>query len=175
MCLPAFNRVVNRVFTGYWDEEESARDCIASDQCNQVLCPADPLYNDLIYVYAKIFKVIFISHSHPYRIAKYFLMTTTTTLNKSKKKLNSIINIDDQKMIYEKKDDFISFVSHELKTPLTTAKIYMQLLNDLLKNEGSEKAILYAKNTTTCIEKINSLLIELMDVTKLKRVKMTLK
>jgi len=97
-----------------------------------------------------------------------------TTHHKPKKKLNSIIYIDDQKMINEKKDDFMMFVSHELKTPLTTAKIYLQLLNDLLKNEGSDKAILYAKNTTTCIEKINNLLIELLDVTKLQHAKMRL-
>jgi len=98
-------------------------------------------------------------------------MTTTPTLNKSKRKLNSTPNIDDQKMINEKKDDFMAFVSHELKTPLTTAKIYMQLLHDLLKNEGSEKAILYANNATTCIEKINNVLIELLDVAKLQRLK----
>ena len=94
----------------------------------------------------------------------------TTTLNKSKRKLNSITNID-QKIISDKSDDLIAFVSHELKTPLTTAKIYIQLLNDLLKNEGSEKAILYAKNTAACIEKLNSLLIELLDVAKLQHAK----
>ena len=90
----------------------------------------------------------------------------TTTLHKSKKKLNSITDIDDKKMIDNKKDDFISLVSHELKTPLTTAKIYIQLLNDLLQTEGSDKAILYAKNATICIEKINNLLIELLDIEK---------
>ena len=97
---------------------------------------------------------------------------STTPLTKSKKKPNSIANIDHQKMINENKDDFIAFVSHELKTPLTTAKIYLQLLNDLLKNEGSEKAMMYAKNTTACIEKLNNLLVELLDVAKLQHAKM---
>ncbi|MEP6594470.1 MAG: HAMP domain-containing sensor histidine kinase [Ginsengibacter sp.] len=83
---------------------------------------------------------------------------TTTTLRKPEKKF----------------DDFIAFASHELKTPLTTAKIYLKLLNELLKNEGSEKAILYAQNTSTSIEKINNLVIELLDITKLQHAKMIL-
>jgi len=88
--------------------------------------------------------------------------------------IGTATDIDDQKMIDAKKDDFIGFASHELKTPLTTAKIYIQILTDLLKKEGSEKAISYAKSTSVSIEKINKLISELLDVTKLQHGKMIL-
>jgi len=88
--------------------------------------------------------------------------------------IGTATDIDDQKMIDAKKDDFIGFASHELKTPLTTAKIYVQILNDLLKKEGSEKAILYVKNTSASIEKISILINELLDVTKLEHGKIML-
>jgi two-component system CheB/CheR fusion protein len=35
----------------------------------------------------------------------------------------------------ERKDEFISIASHEMKTPLTTAKAYLQMLEGLL-DEG---------------------------------------
>jgi two-component system CheB/CheR fusion protein len=83
-------------------------------------------------------------------------------------------DIDDQKMMDAKKDDFLGFASHELRTPLTTAKIYIEILESLLKKEGSEKAILCAKNTGASIEKINKLVKELLDVTKLQHDRMSL-
>lgn len=42
------------------------------------------------------------------------------------------------------KDEFISIASHEMKTPLTTAKAYLQMLELMLDNNNDE-ANLYAK------------------------------
>src|ERR1700761_7432614 len=43
--------------------------------------------------------------------------------------VGTFTDIEDQKQAVRKKDEFISIASHELKTPLTTIKAYVQLLD----------------------------------------------
>ena len=83
-------------------------------------------------------------------------------------------NIHDQKMMDEKKDEFIGIASHELKTPLTSVKAYTQLLHSLLKNEKNEEALFYIKKANLFIDKLNSLISELLDITKMQHGKLSL-
>ena len=76
-------------------------------------------------------------------------------------------DIQDQKIREEKKDEFISIASHEMKTPLTTAKAYLQMLE--LSLEGNdEDSNLFAKKASQSVNRLNELVSELLDVSKIR-------
>lgn len=76
------------------------------------------------------------------------------------------IDIDDQKKELEKKDEFIGVASHELKTPLTSLKGYMQLME--FQDNLSEAAKIYVTKATSSINKLQHLIDELLDASKIK-------
>ena len=67
----------------------------------------------------------------------------------------------------QQKDEFISIASHEMKTPLTTAKAYLLLLEHSLSNE-QEKPFLYAKKASAAVKRLHDLIGELIDVSKIQ-------
>ncbi len=75
-------------------------------------------------------------------------------------------DITDRVKLEQKKDEFISIASHEMKTPLTTAKAYLQLLEMSLQDDDS--SILYAKKASNSVERLNSLITELLDASKIQ-------
>lgn len=75
-------------------------------------------------------------------------------------------DIHEQKTREQKKDEFISLASHELKTPLTTAKAYLQILEPALEN-NIKAAKVYAKKAGQSVERLNVLIGELLDVSKI--------
>jgi two-component system CheB/CheR fusion protein len=74
-------------------------------------------------------------------------------------------DIDEQKKKEFAKDEFINVTSNELKTPLTSAKAFVQLLEFSLK-EKKDTDVIYAKKASVAINKVNDLIVELMDVNK---------
>jgi PAS domain S-box-containing protein len=78
-------------------------------------------------------------------------------------------NIELQKANEQKKDDFISIASHELKTPLTSIKAFNQLI---LKTPEPEKLQRFATKTSEHISKLEWLINDLLDVTKINAGKM---
>jgi len=76
------------------------------------------------------------------------------------------IDVDDQKKELEKKDEFIGVASHELKTPLTSLKGYIQLME--FQDNLSEAAKIYVTKATSSINKLQHLIDELLDASKIK-------
>jgi signal transduction histidine kinase len=52
--------------------------------------------------------------------------------------IGSVLDITEQKHNEQRKNDFISMVSHELKTPLTSMKSYIQVLHNKAQKRGDE-------------------------------------
>lgn len=73
----------------------------------------------------------------------------------------------------QRKDEFISVASHELKTPITTIKGYTQILNKLLK--GKNKNLLaYTAKMEEQLNRLTKLVNDLLDVSKIQTGKLEL-
>ncbi|WP_316831678.1 ATP-binding protein [Pedobacter aquatilis] len=82
--------------------------------------------------------------------------------------LLAIEDITDRKEIERRKDDFLSIASHELKTPLTTIKGFIQVLEKNIPPSASEKFSLTLGKVSTYVERLNQLISELLDVSKIQ-------
>ncbi|KAA9042241.1 PAS domain S-box protein [Ginsengibacter hankyongi] len=87
--------------------------------------------------------------------------------------VGAAIDIHEQKTKEQVKDEFIGIASHELKTPLTTAKAYIQLLEMGLA-ETKDKDLIFAQKASASITRLNDLIGELMDVSKIQNGKLDL-
>ncbi len=79
-----------------------------------------------------------------------------------------LTDITQQKELEQLKDEFIGIASHELKTPLTSIKGYTQILERIIEEMGSDKARLYLRRTNRYIDKLTSLIGDLLDVSKIQ-------
>ncbi|RYY37984.1 MAG: PAS domain S-box protein [Sphingobacteriaceae bacterium] len=82
--------------------------------------------------------------------------------------LIAIEDITDRREIERRKDDFLSIASHELKTPLTTIKGYVQMMQRLLPADVSEKFKDILRKTGVYVERLNTLIAELLDVSRIQ-------
>ncbi|HVV53932.1 MAG TPA: PAS domain S-box protein [Mucilaginibacter sp.] len=79
-------------------------------------------------------------------------------------------DIDLQKDNEQKRDEFISIVSHELKTPLTSIKAFNQLLQRV---KDPEKLEPFVKKSSDYVNRLERLINDLLDVTRINAGKMT--
>jgi signal transduction histidine kinase len=81
----------------------------------------------------------------------------------------------DKKAIEElmkKKDEFMNVASHELKTPITTMKAYLQILQKMVPANGTASAGDFIMKANKQIVKLTGLVDDLLDVTKIHAGKM---
>jgi two-component system, chemotaxis family, CheB/CheR fusion protein len=107
---------------------------------------------------------------------RWHLCRSTAILNPEGKIISWVgaaIDIHEQKTKERIKDEFIAIASHELKTPLTTAKAYIQLLQ-MSMEETKYKDLGFAKKAAASIDRLNELIGELMDVSKIQNGKLDL-
>ena len=100
----------------------------------------------------------------------WFLNRATPVLDDDgniKQWIGTSTNIDEFKTLAAQKDTFLGIASHELKTPLTSLKLYAQVLERMLRKTGDEKNAEFAKKMDVQIIKLTSLIGDLLDVTKI--------
>lgn len=108
---------------------------------------------------------------------KWFLARGTPVYNSDNEIeiwIGTSTDIDDFKLLQKQKDDFLGIASHELKTPLTSLKLYSQFIEMNLKKQGDLKNADLAHKMEAQINKLNNLITDLLDVTKIQNGKMLL-
>jgi two-component system sensor histidine kinase/response regulator len=76
--------------------------------------------------------------------------------------------IEIRKIAENKKDEFISIASHELKTPLTSVKGYVQLLERSIEKGDITTVKRHLMKAQLQLEKLNDLIADLLDISKIE-------
>lgn len=82
--------------------------------------------------------------------------------------LGTVLDITEFKRLQQQKDDFISVASHELKTPMTSIKASMQVLERLIKADAaSVKVPQFVDKVNNSLAKMQQLVDSLLNVSKI--------
>ena len=76
--------------------------------------------------------------------------------------------IEFRKQAERKKDEFISIASHELKTPLTSVKGYVQLLERSIDKGDVVTVKKHLRKAQVQLDKLNDLIADLLDISKIE-------
>lgn len=88
----------------------------------------------------------------------------------------SIVNdITQQKDLEVRKDDFVNMASHELKTPVTSLKLYIDALQRIIKKYDDDRVSRTLDNIKNQTERLQELINDLLDVSRLQTGKLHFK
>ncbi|MBI4079334.1 MAG: PAS domain-containing sensor histidine kinase [Candidatus Levybacteria bacterium] len=87
--------------------------------------------------------------------------------------INILHDVTERKKVEKRKDEFISIASHELKTPITSIKAYVQILQKQLEKQGNSESSRFLLKIDRQIEKLTDLIADLLDVSKIQAGKLT--
>lgn len=77
-------------------------------------------------------------------------------------------DITEQRLLQQRNDSFMSMASHELKTPVTTIKTLVQMLQLQYENSSDTTLTEYLTTIGLQIEQLTQLVADLLDVSKIK-------
>jgi PAS domain S-box-containing protein len=80
--------------------------------------------------------------------------------------LGTLLDITQVKRLEQQKDDFISIASHELKTPITSLKASLQLLDKLKENPASPIVPKLIEQSLRSMGKVSTLVDDLLNVSR---------
>lgn len=87
--------------------------------------------------------------------------------NKATRMAGVIYDSTDRKQLEQQKDEFIAVASHELKTPLTSIKIYTQILSEIFQRASDPEKSKLAKDLDGQVDRLIELTRSLLDTTKI--------
>lgn len=88
--------------------------------------------------------------------------------------LGTLLDITDFKRLEQQKDDFISIASHELKTPITSLKASLQLLEKLKDKPSSSAIPSLIDQSVKSMRKISMLVDDLLNVSRTREAQLQL-
>ncbi len=88
--------------------------------------------------------------------------------------LGATTDITQHKQLEQEKSDFLSMASHELKTPITSMKMFVDLLYKELQKEKQEKPLYFTKRIKDQTYRLTELTNDLLDVSRIETGKLQL-
>lgn len=82
-------------------------------------------------------------------------------------------DIKERKQAEARKDEFVSMVSHELKTPVTSIKGFTQVLQRRMQKQGNDESLRYLGIMDKQLNKLDRLINDLLDISKMQAGKLT--
>ena len=79
--------------------------------------------------------------------------------------MGSLIDITERKAFEQQKDEFIGIASHELKTPVTSIKVYTEVLQEMFNEAGDEKSAELMGKMDIQVDRLTGLIQSLLDTT----------
>lgn len=96
------------------------------------------------------------------------IVGSTLINRKTGENITIVLDITERKRLEQRKDEFIGIASHELKTPLTSIKGYTQILERIIQQMSDERLKTYLKKTNIYINRLDSLIADLLDVSRIQ-------
>jgi len=88
--------------------------------------------------------------------------------------LGTLLDITQVKRLEQQKDDFISIASHELKTPITSLKASLQLLEKIKGDRSSQLIPKLIDQSIKSVKKISTLVDDLLNVSRTRETQLKL-
>ena len=104
-------------------------------------------------------------HKSGKRIA---VLVAVTRIEQTDTCIGFVLDISERKELDKRKDEFISMASHELKTPVTSLKGFLNLLQRRLITQEDEKTLHYLARMDTQVNKLTRLINDLLDLSKMQ-------
>ncbi len=100
------------------------------------------------------------------------VLVAVTRIDQTNLCVGFVLDISERKELEKRKDEFISMASHELKTPLTSLKGFLNLFQRRLVMHGDEKELQYLARMEAQVNKLTKLVNDLLDISKMQTGKM---
>lgn len=103
---------------------------------------------------------------------RLFLKVSAVPVFNKNRKVISVVSvltdITEEKEQAKRKDNFISMASHELRTPITTIRLYLDLLSKRIQTYGDESFLKLIGNLIVQTERLQQLSSDLLDVSRIQ-------
>ncbi|HLG75105.1 MAG TPA: PAS domain S-box protein, partial [Ktedonobacteraceae bacterium] len=89
--------------------------------------------------------------------------------------VNVLMDVSEQQELEQRKNEFISMASHELKTPVTSLKGFTNVLQRRLAKQGDEQGQHYLARMDAQLDKLTGLISDLLDISRIESGKLALR
>lgn len=171
--ITSWNKAAERIFG--WKADEAVGKHIT------IIIPHE-LLDEETTIISKIRRGEHIDHYQTIRVTKdgrriYVSLTISAIKNREGKIIGAskiARDVTEKVEMEQRKDDFLSMVSHELKTPLTSMKMYLEILHKQVSKNSEDNAPYLIDKIKQQTDKLQEIVMDLLDVSAIETGKLKL-